>query len=345
MLPRVLLMVGGLLLLAGCGGGAAPTPTPAPTPDDTVSIGLVIAVGDVDDGGYNALSLAGVSGVTRRLGLRFDLAEPTAEKPAATLLDEMAASGVHDIIVTNSSELTNATIAAAQQYPDIHFIGLDQVQVDDLPNLTGIIFPEDHAGFLAGVLAGNLTETGIIGGVYGPDEVPPIQAFAVGFRAGVAYANPEAQVLDLFHPEDPTVGFDDIPWGTEAAVTHMTAGADVVFTAAGDTGRGALVAVANRAADVEQPLYCIGVDTDQWLTAPQARACLVSSAMKSIPEAVDEVVTQVLAGEPPAGNYLGPVGLAPFHDFEDSIADDIRAELDQVAADLVSGALATGYEG
>jgi basic membrane protein A and related proteins len=338
-LTAVLLLVS----LVGCGAASEPTATPEPTPDDTVRIGLVIAIGSADDGGYNALSLAGVSGVAVRIGAQFDYAEPTDEQNSATLLAEMAASGAYDIIVTNSFELQTATLAVADQHPDIHFIGLDQFQTEERPNVTGIMFPEDQAGFLAGVLAANLTETGIIGGVYGPDEVPAIQAFSVGFRSGVAYVNPDAEVLDLFHPEDPSIGFDDIPWGSEAAETHLNDGADVVFTAAGDTGRGALVKVAQQNTTIEPPLYCIGVDTDQWLTAPQARPCLVSSAMKFIPQAVDEVVTQVLAGEPPTGNYLGPVGLAPYHDFEDIISDELRAELDQIAEDLISGVLDTGH--
>ena len=339
MFKKILLLV--VFLAVGC-STATPTPTltPEPTPDDDeVSIGLVIAVGSVNDGGYNALALAGVSSVAQRVGGSFSYVEPTEEKSADVLLEEMAASGEHQIIVTTSNLLGDITVSVANEYPDIHFIGLDQIQLDDHPNVTGIVFPEEQAGFLAGVLAANLTQTDIVAGVYGPDTIEPIQAFAGGFHAGAIYVNPDIEVLDLFHPEGPAVAFSDIPWGGEAGTQHLDSGADVIFTAAGDTGRGALIAVANRLSDVDQPLYCIGVDTDQWLTAPQARPCLVSSAMKSIPEAVDEVVAQVLEGNPPSGNYLGPVGLAPFHDFEDMISDELKAEIDQIAADLVSGAL------
>ncbi|MEL6271785.1 MAG: BMP family ABC transporter substrate-binding protein, partial [Chloroflexota bacterium] len=123
---------------------------------------------------------------------------------------------------------------------------------------------------------------------------------------------------------------------------HMEAGADVVFAAAGDTGNGALVAVANRA-DEQDNLFCIGVDTDQWMTVTEARPCLVTSAVKNIPQAVDAVIAQVLDGVQPPGNFVGPVGLADFHDFENEISDELAADLERIAAELIEGTLETGY--
>jgi basic membrane protein A len=152
-------------------------------------------------------------------------------------------------------------------------------------------------------------------------------------------------VITTYYEGDMATAFSDIEWGAATAAEQLEAGADVVFTAAGDTGRGALIEVAQQGEDTEGQLYCIGVDTDQWQTAPQARGCLVSSAVKSIPAAVDEVIAQVADGEAPAGNYFGPVGLAPFHDFEDTISVALADELEQLATDLLSGTVSTGVGG
>jgi basic membrane protein A len=194
---------------------------------------------------------------------------------------------------------------------------------------------------LAGVLAANITESSTIGGVYGPDEVPPVVEFAEGYENGATSVNPDIEVLAEFHPGGVDVGFTDVEWGRQTAIAHMDAGADVIFAAAGETGNGALVATANRTAD-QDTLYCIGVDTDQWLTVQEARECLVTSAVKNIPQAVDEVISQVVSGAPPSGNYTGPVGLAPFHAFEDDIPDDLQAELERIRQGLLEGTIDTG---
>ncbi len=342
---HALTFVMSLLLLTACGSQPGnPTATPAPvTDDDTVSIGLLVGVGGIEDGGFNELSLAGVSGVSRRLGASFEYLAVDDSSREQELLDQLLATGEHDIVVTVGFELTDLTASAADQNPDIHFVGIDQFQADERPNLTGIIFPNDQAGYLAGYLAGTLTETDRVGGIYGPEVVEPVRAFAAGYRSGAQAANENVEVLEEFHPAGVDVGFSDIEWGRETAAAQLDAGADVIFTAAGDTGRGALVQVANQVDQAEDPLYCIGVDTDQWQTVAQARSCLVSSAVKAIPAALDEVIVQVIEGNPPSGNYLGPVGLAPYHDFSDVLPDEVQAQLEQLTADLTSGVVMTGY--
>ena len=64
-----------------------------------------------------------------------------------------------NVIVTAGSALTEATAAAAADNPDVTFIGIDQIQATPICNLTGLVFAEDKAGFLAGALAGLLTES------------------------------------------------------------------------------------------------------------------------------------------------------------------------------------------
>lgn len=330
-----------LVGLAACGTSAIPTPEPTEAASDTLRVAMLADVGGLDDASFNALTFAGVSAVTGRLGLEFAVEEATSSAEYDVGIRAFAEAG-HNIIVTVGVQMSEPTRTIAADYPDIHFIGIDQFQDETMPNVTGIIFAEDQAGYLAGVLAANLTETDTIGGVYGPQVVQPVAAFAAGYENGAQSVNPDITVLTEFHPGSVDVGFTDVDWGSETADAHMDAGADVVFAAAGETGNGALVAVANRANEQDN-IFCIGVDTDQWLTVPEARPCLVTSAVKNIPQAVDEVVEQIVNGSPPSGNYTGPVGLASFHDFTDDIPNELQTELDRVQAGLLDDSIDTGF--
>jgi basic membrane protein A len=104
------------------------------------------------------------------------------------------------------------------------------------------------------------------------------------------------------------------------------------------TGNGALQETATKPG-----LFCIGVDSDQWETVPAAHPCLVSSAMKLITPGVVDLATQAAAGKFPGGNYFGGAGLAPFHDFEDKVPQDVKDMLAKTAAGLKDGSIKTGY--
>jgi basic membrane protein A len=85
------------------------------------------------------------------------------------------------------------------------------------------------------------------------------------------------------------------------------------------------------------------VDTDQWETVPAAHPCLVSSAMKLITPGVADLINAAAADEFPSGNYFGGAGLAPFHDFEDQIDQELKDTLTEIAAGLDDGSVETGY--
>ncbi|MCB0043793.1 MAG: BMP family ABC transporter substrate-binding protein, partial [Caldilinea sp.] len=166
------------------------------------------------------------------------------------------------VIVTVGFALGDATIEAATNNPDINFIGVDQFQVETLPNLTGLVFHEDQSGYLAGALAAHLSETGTIAAVLGTDLVPPVVAFNEGYLAGAAAVNPDINIISTYHPGGLDVAFVDPEWGAATARQALDQGADVVFGAGGITGNGALQEVA-AAADAGNTVFCIGVDTDQ----------------------------------------------------------------------------------
>ena len=191
---------------------------------------------------------------------------------------------------------------------------------------------------MAGALAGMLTKSNTIAAVLGTDLVPPVVAFKEGYEAGARYVNPDINIISTYHPGGLDVAFVDPEWGASTAKQAIDQGADVVFGAGGKTGNGALIEVAGNPG-----LYCIGVDSDQWETVPEAHPCLVSSAMKLITPGVFDLIKASVDGALPAGNFTGAVGLAPFHDFDSQISAEIKAKLDEINTGLQDGSIETGY--
>jgi basic membrane protein A len=305
--------------------------------EDAFKVGLVTDVGEVDDKSFNQSAWEGVQMAADELGAEVDFIETGDAKDYGPNIDLFAQEGF-DVIVTVGFALGEATLEKAAEYPDVHFIGVDQFQVEPVDNVAGLIFEEDKSGYMAGALAGLLTETNTVAAVLGTDLVPPVVAFKEGYETGVAYVNPDAEVISTFHPGGMDVAFTDPEWGATTAKQAIDNGADVVFGAGGKTGNGALIESAGY-----EDVYCIGVDTDQWLTVPEAHPCLVSSAMKLITPGVFDLIKLSNEGNFPSGNYVGDFGLAPFHDFEDEISQDVKDQLDEIRTMLLNDELDTGY--
>src|SRR5690606_12594246 len=219
----------------------------------------------------------------------------------------------------------------------------DQFQAEPVENVVGLVFNEDQSGFLAGVLAARLNETGTIAAVLGTDQVPAVVAFNEGFRLGATHINPDINIISTYHPGGIDQAFTDPEWGATTARQALDQDADVIFAAGGLTGNGGLIEVANSVGEDGPPPYCIGVDTDQWETVPEAHACLVSSAMKLLDVGVADIIMAIQDGTVEPGNFFGAAALAPFHDLDETVPDDVKQELEEIAAALQDGSLTTGY--
>ena len=309
------------MVLAACqsGGGEADCSS-----DDVLCVGLVTDVGEVDDKSFNQSAWEGVKQAESELGATVDYVETKDAKDYGSNIALFADQG-YDVIVTVGFALGEATAEAAAKYPDIQFIGVDQFQVEATPNVAGLIFSEDKSGFLAGALAAMMTSSNKVAAVLGTDLVPPVVAFKEGYEAGAKYINDGIEVISTYHPGGLDVAFTD-------------QGADVIFGAGGKTGNGALIETAGN-----DGKFCIGVDSDQWETVPEAHPCLISSAMKLITPGVFGLIEMDTEGSFPAGNYVGPVGLAPFHDFDSVIPQDVQSKLEEIDKGLKDGSISTGY--
>lgn len=327
----------------------APAATTAPQATTAAAgtiakVGLVTDVGKVDDKSFNQSSWEGAQCGAQAVGAtEVKYIETTDPKDYEKNIQQFADNG-YNLIVTVGFALGDTTYKMAQQYPDIKFIGVDQFQVKDdahpavpLANLTGLVFEEDKAGFLAGALAAQMSKSDKIGAVLGTDVVPPVWRYGEGFKAGAKYIKPNIDVTVVYHSD---VGFDktflDPEWGSTTALSMIDKGADVIFGAGGKTGNGALIGAAGKG------VLAIGVDTDQYLTVPEAQKALLSSAMKLILPGICTIIKDAAAGKFTGGNVVGPVGLAPYHDVDAQVPADVKAKIQEIDKGLADGTIKTG---
>lgn len=324
--------------------GATTSNTPATggsASGSSIKVGLVTDVGKVDDKSFNQSAWEGVKDAATTNGYQAQYIETADQKDYATNIQKFV-DQKYDIIVTVGFLIADATEKAAIANPNIQFIGVDQFQDPSKQhpkNFTGLVFEEDKAGYLGGALAAYMSKSGHIGAVLGTDNVPPVYRYGEGYRQGALSVNSSIKVDTIYHEDNNA--FNDPDWGSKTAGTLISQGADVIFGAGGKTGNGALVGIAQNAAQSGKTLYAIGVDTDQYLTVPEAKAVLLSSATKDLKGGTSDLVTKAANKQAPGGNYTGKVGLAPFHDLDSKVSADVKSKLTKLTQDLTSGAVKT----
>jgi basic membrane protein A len=136
-------------------------------------------------------------------------------------------------------------------------------------------------------------------------------------------------------PSGNFAGFSSPNLGKAAAEGQLSQGADVIYSAAGSSGNGAIEAIA-----AKPGAWAIGVDSDQYTQPGLAKykASILTSAVKNVDIAVYDFIKSVSDGQPLTGTQTfnlakGGVGLATSGGF----IDDIKTQLDAATADITSG--------
>ena len=253
---------------------------------------------------------------------------------AERVIRDLAQSG-HKLIFTTSFGYMNPTIKVAQQFPAVHFEHATGYKTAKNVGTYNARFYEGRA--VCGTIAAKMSKTGVAGYI-ASFPIPEVVSGINGFTLAARRVNPAFQTKVVW-----VSSWYDPAKEADAAKALFDQGADVIFGAGGQTGNGALQEVA-AAVEAGGSLYCIGVDTDQWETLPAAHPCLVSSAVKQITPGVVDLIGKFAAdGTMTAGNQFGPAGLAPFHDFEDKVPQEVKDKLDEISAGLADGSITTGY--
>ncbi len=354
------------LAVAGCAGEqAAPSPTPAPpqptpaaaaaavnTPTADVApatavpdnaalyrVGLVTDGGKVDDGSLNQGAYQGLQRAAEELNVELNTIESVQPGDFEANIETFVDAG-YDMIVTVGPLMAETTRAMAEAYPHVSFVAVDVVYDAAPGNLMGLAFREDQMGFLAGALAGLMSQRQTVGIVLGT-ETPATRRLRSGYESGVRHVCAECAVLAIALDSS-----TDPARGRTAALSQTAEGADVIFGVGGPTGSGAVLGA------TQQGIWAISVGQDEYFTTFEGGAVgganrLLSSAIKRADNAIYSVVRDAVLGVPSPGAQLFDasregVGLAPFHDAESAVSDEIKGKLAEVFRMLASEELETG---
>src|SRR5574341_1482722 len=250
----------------------APT-VPATEAPAALKVGVVTDVGQLEDKSFNQASYEGAKAAAEKMGASFDVIVTQNISDYKQNIQTFVDQGFN-VIVTVGFLIGTDTTNAAKENPDVKFIGVDQgICVDEtgapdptfackgdaatlLPNYQGIVFAEEQAGYLAGILAASISKSGTIGAV-GGTNVPAVVAYNAGYVQGAKSINPNIKTLYQETNPDPAKGFNDPATGKAIAQQFIGQGADVLFQIAGLTGQGVLEAACDAG------IYGFGVDVDQ----------------------------------------------------------------------------------
>ena len=303
-------------------------------------VNLVTDIGRIDDGTFNQFAYEGMQAAADCFGFDTSYIETVSEADYATNIST-SLSDSPDVLITNGFLIATDTLAAAEANPDVNFIGIDQFQEEFPDNYVGVLFREDQGGFMAGVLAASLSESGVIGVVGGREDVPPVVRFVNAYETGAKSINPDIRVLSVYNES-----FTTPDKGASDAAQFIGEGADVIFGAGGQTGSGGIAAAA------EQGVWAIGVDQDEYFTTfnggdAAGSEQLATSAMKRVDLAVFRNIVAALTGEFAGGVYEltaenDGITYAPFHDAE--IPEEAAAALEEARQGLADGSIDTGVD-
>ncbi|EKV32548.1 putative ABC-type transporter protein [Caenispirillum salinarum AK4] len=315
-------LLGALAVLSGLGGAARAAA-------GAVTVSVVYDLGGKMDKSFNQSGFQGVLAARRRLGAtvhEYEVGVP-ADRPEV-LRRAAAASG--DVIVIGASAREAVADVAAAAQPGVRFTMIDAAIV--APNVASILFADHQAAFLAGVLAGHASGTGVAGFIGGA-PVPPVLRFLSGFRQGLAHARVGARLVETMLAADAGAGVWDDPFrALLAARRQIDRGADVLFAVCGGSG----VGVYQAAADAR--VLAVGVDSNQNHLFP---GTMLTSAVKRVDKAVVHAVNAIGRGTwMPETRVLGlaedAVGVA-IDGHNGALVGDLLPVLEQTRRAIITG--------
>ncbi|MFT3874629.1 MAG: BMP family ABC transporter substrate-binding protein [Nocardioides sp.] len=303
---------------------------------DGPKVGLAYDVGGRGDQSFNDSAYAGLEKAVSELGATCKEGEATdgeAESAREDRLRQMAEAGMNPIIGVGFA-YSDAVNAVAPDYADINFAVIDGYDPDDKANdnVAYLGFAENEGSFLVGAAAALKTKAdhiGFVGGVH----TDLIKKFEAGYVAGAKAVNPKIKVEVKYIEESDLSGFSDPAGGKAAAAAEFDKGADIVYHASGASGSGVFEAA------TEAGQWAIGVDSDQYLTAPaDQQPHILTSMLKRVDVATFDMIQSVADGSPLVSYQtydLKADGVG--YSTSGGFIDDITGQLDGYAKKIKSG--------
>ncbi|WP_185010385.1 BMP family lipoprotein [Crossiella cryophila] len=319
--------------------GSTSSSTTGTKPDaKALKVGLTYDIGGRGDASFNDAAAAGIDRAIAELGVqKSNVKEASAaagdtEDVKASRLRQLASEGFNPVVAVGFAYADALKVVAAQ-FPNTRFAIVD-AGVDGAKNVTPLVFAEEQGSFLAGVIAAYKSKkcsVGFVGGV----NVPLIQKFEAGFYAGAKAAAPNIKIEKKYlTPAGDVSGFNDPTKGKVASDGLIDGGADVLYHAAGASGKGVFNAAKARGA------LAIGVDSDQYkqTTVAESKDIIISSVLKRVDVAVYDYIAAAAKNDLstlPKSFDLSVDGVG--YATSGGKVDDIKSTVDAYKAAIVSG--------
>jgi basic membrane protein A len=281
LIPLLILVA---LAAAACGSSSNSSKTTTTTAASGFKVGLSTDIGGLNDRSFNHLAYVGLLKAQHDLGVQTRVVQSTSPSDYIPNLSALARQGYDLIIGVGFTEI-QAMAAVAKQFPKSHFAIVDVSNADEgnLPNVQGLLFKEQEAGYLAGYAAGLAAKDkgGKVVSSVGGQKQPPVDRYIAGYQAGAKAAFPGVQTLNGYSQD-----FENQAKCKEVALNQIAQGSVVVFQVAGGCGLGALDAAK------EKNVWGVGVDADQAYLGPY----VLTSALKRVDTAVYDSIASAKGG-------------------------------------------------
>jgi basic membrane protein A len=251
------------------------------TTSSDIKIGMVADLGGINDESFNQSAWEGLQQAEKDFGIEIKVIESKQASEYIPNMESLLDEDV-DMVIGVGYTMKEDIQKQAENYPDKQFVLIDETY-DTIPeNVTPVLFKENEAAYLTGLIAGKMTKTnnvGFIGGI----QTPVVSRFEYGYKAGVKEANDKTNVNVQYAGT-----FSDAAKGKSIANQMYGNGSDIILSAAGGTGLGAIESAK------EQNKYAIGVDRDQSDLAPEN---VLTSALKKVNVGVYDTVKEFVEGK------------------------------------------------
>jgi basic membrane protein A and related proteins len=248
------------------------------TDNPKVRVGL-ITPGSIADAAWNSGAYQGLLRIRDSLGLSISHVEARTPAEQTEALRTYAAQG-YDLVFAHGFEFQDPAERVSAEYPRTVFIVTSGRRTRG--NVSPLIFRLEEASYLAGMVAGGLTKTNVLGFI-GGIKLPPIEAAYQGWVNGAKAVNPSVRSRQIY-----LNSFDDAAAGREAALALITAGADMFHHNADAAALGVFQAVKDHPG-----VYLFGANADQSRLAP---GHVPGSAIIDLPRAFLLVASEVRSG-------------------------------------------------
>jgi len=285
----------------------------------------LLTPGPISDKSWNGGAYAGLLAVRDSLGAQISHIQTKTPAEFDENFRQYGAKGF-DLVFGHGFEFQDAALRVAPDFPNTVYITTSGTSV--AKNVGGAEFAFEEASYLAGIVAGAMTKSNVLG-MIGGTELPPVKRSFEAFEQGAKSVNPQVKVVVSY------IGnWDDVSAGKEQAIAQISRGVDIIFQNADAAGLGIFQAV-KEAKDVR----IIGSNANQNDIAPDHT---LGSVVIDLPHAF-----LLIARAVKSGNFTGKVFSLGLHDnvvtfvlnprMNEVVPKETLAAVDSVRAQMIAG--------